>query len=165
MKTLPSWWCRFSLQYAALFLMTCAGGLLAYETLGEVISALYLLATLLAQVPLLIIAQMSRRWAMIGAVGLALAVVPYQLYLGIRFLRVDAEAKRIVAYAWGVQQAAGSFPATLNNYSFTDPGTKRFIQAYEVLPRTGDFVLTYRVGTESTSHWYSSDTGWGYYPD
>ena len=155
------WW----LSYGGVVLVTCAGALLAYETIGEVVMIGLLLVTLLSQVLLLYLARVSRRWALIGALVLAAAIVPYHAYLGLRLLRVRAEAQRIADYAYTVRQQTGQFPASLAEYYYTDHRAKPFIQDYQLFERTGEFTVTFCVGTVNTSHWYSSRTGWGYYPD
>lgn len=101
----------------------------------------------------------------VTCVVLAAAIIPYQLMLAKRLIDVQAEATRIVAFAYRAKADTGGFPADLSGYSFANPEVARFVQEYDRYRNTDGFQLLYRVGTESTSHWYSSKTGWGYYPD
>ena len=156
---------RFVFAYVSILTVTIAGALLAHETIGEIECGLYLVLILLAQIALLIVAQASRRWGLVGALVLAMLVVPYQTYLGVRLLRVRAEAERIVSFAYAHREQTGSFPPSLEAYTFTDPAARPFIQDYKLMPRGEEFILRFRVATGNTSHWYSDKVGWQYYPD
>ncbi len=143
--------------------LLCAS--LAFHTLGEVTSRFYFI---LVGLNLAFVILALRRWtaaAAIGAVVLAMAVLPYQLMLGDRLLRVQAEAAQIVSYAYEQKIATGQYPADLRGYEFHDPEMKPLIQEYRRDGTVGGFILAYRVGTESTSHLYSPQNGWTYYPD
>jgi hypothetical protein len=142
--------------------MYCAR--LAYETIGEVVSSLYFLMIGI-NVILVILAYRYRTLAAIGVILLAIAIIPYQLHLGDRLIRVQAEASRIVTFVYTERINAGSFPPTLDGYEFDDPAMEQYIQSYHVGEEGNEFSLFYRVGTENTSHFYMSQTGWGYYPD
>jgi hypothetical protein len=152
------------LLLAALVPLEIVCARFAYETLGEVTSSLYLLAVGLNLV-FILLAQRSRALAAVGIVLLALAIIPYQLLLGDRLLRLQDEAGRIVAYAYEEKIATGEYPPTLEAYTFHDPDVMPFIQRYDVEADGTGFTLAYRVGTENTSHTYISQTGWSYYAD
>jgi len=137
---------------------------LVHETIGEVTSSLYFLAVALNLV-FIVAALRYPRAAGLGALALALAIVPYQLVLGDRLLRVQQEASRIVAYAYEERLAAGAYPADLSDYGYHDPAMQKYIQRYAADDSAGGFFLAYRVGTENTSHTYTPENGWGYYPD
>lgn len=154
----------FLLLLALAIPLEIACAFLAYETLGEIHRGVYFLAIGL-NLAFVVVAFRYRMAAAIGVLVLALAIVPYQLRLGHRLLRVQAEAACIVGWAYDQKLAVGSFPANLSAYGFRDPATKRFIQSYGRSPDRGGFLLIYRVGTETTSHWYCPKDGWNYYPD
>ena len=137
---------------------------LAFETIGEIVSILYFFVIGL-NLLFIVLAFRCRTLAALGVVLLAIAIIPYQLYLGHRLLRVQAEASRIVSYVYEQKLDTGEYPPTLSNYKFHDPEMKQFIRSYSVEPDSSEFLLFYRVGTESTSHSYISEIGWGYYPD
>lgn len=80
-------------------------------------------------------------------------------------LRVQAEVTRIVAYAYETRAETDTFPNDLSAYTYRDPATAPFVQGYTLSENGHHFMIHYRIGTESTSHWYDSSTGWGYYPD
>ena len=56
-------------------------------------------------------------------------------------------------------------PPSLEDYEFRDPQMSQLIRSYHVEQDGNEFALFYRVGTDSTSHYYLSQTGWGYYAD
>ena len=97
----------------------------------------------------------SRKVALALALLLGLAIVPYQLVLVRRHSLVRAEAAQIVTYAYETKVSTGAYPASLDGYAFNRPATRKYIQGYHVGEHYGGFQVMYRVGTESTSHWYS----------
>jgi hypothetical protein len=154
----------FILLMAVIVPLEVVCAFLAYETLCEIASALYFLA-LGVNLLFVLLALRSRSLAALGAVVLALLIIPYQVLLGQRLLRVQAEAARIVAFVYEHRLNSGEYPPDLDGYVFNDPEMKKYVQAYSLDQSRGGFVLCYRVGTETASHWYDADNGWGYYPD
>lgn len=138
---------------------------LAFHTLGEVYQSLYFLVMIVLNLPFLILAFRSRTLAAIGIAVVALALIPYQFYLGYRLVRMQEETTRIVAYAYEHKASEGAYPADLAGYEFSDPALAAYVQEYFLSEDGADFMVRYRVGTVNTSHWYSSESGWGYYPD
>ena len=151
------------LLFASLIPLEIVSAFLAYETLGEITSGAYLLGVGL-NLPLLIFSWKKPLAGAIGGVVLAAAIIPYQVLLTKRLMDVQTEAVEIVTFVYRNKASTGSFPADLKDYTFSNPDLKQFIQSYRRF-NSDKFQLTYRVGTESTSHWYSSDSGWHYYPD
>ncbi len=137
---------------------------LAYETIGEVVSVMYFLAVGINLV-FIVLAVRNRTLAALGAVVLGLVIIPYQLVLGQRLLRVQAEAARVVSYVYEQRLATGEYPADLSNYEFHDSAMASYVQNYRPDETRGGFVFAYRVGTETTSHTYSPQDGWSYYAD
>ncbi|MFO1452546.1 MAG: hypothetical protein U1F61_30550 [Opitutaceae bacterium] len=154
----------FGLLLAVLIPLEWHCARLAFETMGEVASGLYYLALGLNLVPILL-SRRSVKWAGVGAFGLGLLVVPYQLQLGQRQARIQEEVTRIASYAHLVREKTGSYPSDLTRYSFHDLSVRPYLQAYRLRPKEGDFMVTFFVSTPNTSHWYSPVGGWGYYPD
>lgn len=149
-----------------LALLEAASVYVAYHTLGANPCLLYGLIVVAGNLGVLLLARRSRRTAAVAALLLALAVVPYQSALAARLHRVQAEAARIVSYAYERRLRAGAYPADLAGYAFQDAAMRPFTQGYQRdEAECGGFCLLYRVGTESTSHSYSPRNGWGYYPD
>ena len=137
---------------------------LAYETIGEIVSIVYFLAVGIYLV-FIVISVRYRTVAALGAMVLAFAIIPYQLILGQRLIKVQAEAARIVSYLYEQRLGIGEYPADLSSYEFHDPEMEKYVQNYRVDETRGGFILAYRVGTENTSHTYSPKDGWSYYPD
>jgi hypothetical protein len=137
---------------------------LAYETIGEVVSVIYFLAVGINLV-FIVLAVRNRTLAALGAVVLGLVIIPYQLVLGQRLIRVQAEAANVVSYVYEQRLASGEYPADLSNYEFHDSAMASYVQSYRPDETRGGFVLAYRVGTETTSHTYSPQDGWSYYAD
>jgi len=137
---------------------------LAEETLGFTDAMMYFWAIAL-NIPLVLLSFKTRKGAAVGIFLLGALIVTYQVYLGIRLLRVQNEAHLIVAYIYQQHARTGSFPENLNGYTFHDPAMREFVQEYTVLDPHADFRLMYRVGTEDTSHYYLAKLGWGYYDD
>ena len=156
----------FALIMAILIPLEVLCAYLAYETIGEIVSKLYFFAVAINLV-FILVAIRYRAVAALGAVALGLAIIPYQLVLGHRLLRVQVEAASIVGYVYDEKLQSGEYPADLSEFVFEDPAMERYVQAYRVDDSTDwdGFLLSYCVGTESTSHTYSPRHGWGYYPD
>jgi hypothetical protein len=131
---------------------------LAYHTIGEIVAATYVMLILVNLLPLAL-AFIAPRVARGGIILLALLIIPYQLFLGVRWWRVHSEAQRIVDYSHAQKLATGAYPLNLSGYTFRDAGVREFI-SYD-----GGTRVIYSVGTPSTSHWYEDDEGWLYYPD
>jgi hypothetical protein len=137
---------------------------IAFETIGELVSMLYFFAVAI-NLPLAVLAWKKPLMGAIAGCVLATAIIPYQVVLASRLVDVQAEATRIVAFAYRSKADTGIFPSDLSSYSFANPRVARFFQEYNHFRNPDGFQLVYRIGTESTSHWYSTKTGWGYYPD
>jgi hypothetical protein len=155
----------FALLFITLLPLEILCAFLAYETLGEIFSHLYLMGIILLHVPIIVLALRQPVVAAIGIVVLALLIIPYQVMLGHRLMQVQAETTQIVAYLYEQKAETGAYPANLSSYTFGDAALQTYIQRYQPGEMGKTFTVFYRVGTETTSHWYSSETGWGYYPD
>jgi hypothetical protein len=135
---------------------------LAYHTIGEIVSGIYF-ALLFANLVPTVAMFFSRRWALVTLLLIALLIVPYQAYLGVRWWRVHRESERIVAYVRSVVVSTGQPPSDLKGYTFRDAGAKDFI-AYTV--NGGMYQVNYFIGTGTTSHWWNPGAGkWQYYAD
>lgn len=140
---------------------------LAYHTIGEIISGLLILLIGLNLIPLTLhVARQPRAaWATLALV--ALLLVPYQVVLGARWLALHAEAEQIVAHAEQMRRETGSYPTNLAGYTFQNGSLRPYFTLYN--PQDGsdsEFLLSYSIGTPSTSHSYVAKTGtWFYYPD
>ena len=154
----------FAWLMTLLLLLELACGLLAYFTLGEVMSAFYILPISL-NLPFILLFLRQRRVALIGIVVLALLIIPVQIGLGIEVARVQVEASHLVTYIYSYRDQTGQYPANLDTYVFHDPAVRGHFGTYQRDNAPAGFVLYYWAGSATNSYWYSSHTGWGYYPD
>ncbi len=157
-------WVLFALLMITLILLEALCARLAYETLGEVMSTVYGLLVTLNLIPLVLFLR-HRTAATLIALALALVIIPYQLILADRLWRAQAEAERILAYAYEQRLNTGRYPPSLIEYNYRDQDMAAYVHEYQLDDMRGGFVLSYSVGTPTTSHTYSPATGWTYYPD
>ena len=137
---------------------------LAFHTIGEVLSWLYHIVVIwLNVIPIILYAVKFRKIAVVIILALALLLIPHQLFLGHRFIQLQDEAHAIVEYVYKTKVQTGSYPKDLSEYTFKNPHLEKYIQRYE--SRDNSFRLVYFVGDRGTSHSYSPDGGWFYYPD
>lgn len=136
---------------------------LAFHTIGEVVSGLYYFATWPNIIPILLYSVEFRKTALAIILAIALLIIPYNLFLGYRFIQLQKETKAIVEYVYEMKAQTGSYPKDLSGYEFKNPHLEKHIQRYDI--RGNEFTLSYYVGTTGTSHWYDSKDGWHYYPD
>ena len=136
---------------------------LAFHTIGEVVCVLYYFAIWSNIIPILLYAVDFRKIALVIILAIALLIIPYNLFLGYRFIQLQKEAKSIVEYVYEIKAQTGSYPKDISGYEFKNPQLEKHIQRYDI--RGNEFTLSYYVGTTGTSHWYNSAGGWDYYPD
>lgn len=138
---------------------------LAFETLGEVMSALYLFIITINIVPLLLLIVNKRRQLALGIIFLiGFVVIPYQFYLAQKLVSLKEEAANLTTYLYDQKKSTSVYPKDISGYLFTFPELKKnFNYSRE---SENQFSLYYYVGSQTTSHFYHSDTKkWGYYPD
>lgn len=146
----------------AMFAHVVAAGI-AYETFGEVYSFL-LYCCLFLYAPCLVGYFCGcRAGAAIAAMVLAMLFVPPQIALLWRHVSVRGEVARIVGYAEGLRRETGHFPRDLSGYGWTNASSKDYLK-YDY-PGNDDLMIYFWSGNRNASHWYSSSSGWGYYPD
>lgn len=151
-----------------------AAARVAWETLGEIESALYLGLVLLNLVPLAVYLvgttpidrpARARRLGWMGLGLLFLWIVPYQAYLAWWAVRLEREAARVVGWVYEQRLSEGAYPAGLEGY---EPRDARAFQELDYQPDPAsprEFVVSYSIGTRTTSHWYRPSSNWFYYPD
>jgi hypothetical protein len=137
---------------------------LAFHTIGEVLSWLYHVFVIwLNVIPMILYAVKFKKMAVSIILAIALLLIPYNLFLGYRFIQLQDEAHAIVEYVYKTKVQTGSYPEDLSEYEFKNPHLEKHIQRYE--SKDNSFRLLYFVGTRGTSHSYSPEGGWFYYPD
>lgn len=170
----------FGQLFVGLFIAESLCAILAYSTLGDLAGFAYVFGVILLNSIVVALSFRNRTAAVVGAVVVALLVIPYQVVLGHRWLIVQEEADRIVAYAYERRTSNGSFPADLSDYQFRNAYARTFIQGNYLVLRGNfatdeqgqiyyvegkGFELCYWVGIEGTPHCYTPATGWRYYSD
>lgn len=148
-----------------LVLLEGVSARVAFHTVGAVFSGLMFLAIALNAVPLVMYLAHRHLLATALALALGLMMVVPQVVLAERLYALQAEAARMVAYAYDTRAQTGAFPASLDGYTFADPGLAEHFHEYGTSEEQGGLYVSYWVSTPSTSHYYSVEHGWGYYPD
>lgn len=142
-----------------------AAAALAYHTIGEIDMAIVWLMAGWLNLPAAILYAFGLRRLAIGSLALvALLIVSPQVYLGVRWARVHAEALAIIDYLESVEDRSGRYPADLSGYRFHRPSVARLVH-YTAPGASGEYSIAYNVGTWTTAHSYSPADGWFYYPD
>ena len=113
----------------------------------------------------IIISIRSRILASLLTFILAMLIIPMQVYLGIKLYRLQVEAARVVTYAYEYKINNGQFPNNLSEYKFVDPDMKNFISLLLAGESKDVLVVNYWVISTDIGYWYSSESGWNYYPD
>jgi hypothetical protein len=136
----------------------------ALETQGEVMQAalFVVLCGNLLCVPWL---WRSPRVALIGLLVVGLLIIPYQVFLLDRLVRLNNEMIRLVDSRLRLRAEGKAIPATLDDFKFSDPKLRKFVWRYGVNDDCHEFWLEYFVVQPGITHSYSSDRGWFYYPD
>jgi len=150
----------FSLVVIEIF---CAK--LAFETLAEITSTLYFFIIAINIIPILLLVFNKQKHLAIGIILLiGFIIVPYQFYLGNKLISLKEEAANITAYLYEQKIDNAHYPKDLSGYTFAFTELKKNFNYNQTSDK--QFTLYYYVGTESTSHFYNSNTKkWGYYPD
>lgn len=140
-------------------------GKFAFETLGEITSAVYFFIIAINIIPIFLLILNKQKNLAIGIVLLIdLIIIPYQLYLGVKLVSLKEEAANLTAYLYEQKIDNNIYPKDITGYEFTFPELKKNFNYTQ--ESANQFTLYYYVGTEGTTHFYNSDTKkWGYYPD
>ncbi|MEM1451858.1 MAG: hypothetical protein AAF726_17850 [Planctomycetota bacterium] len=137
----------------------------AFHTLGEIDHMVVWSGVVAGNLFALALAAFRPRAGAIAAVLVGLAIIPQHLGLIRRHSLVRHEATRIVAFAYEAKARSGAFPEDLAEFEYERPSVARYVQHYGADEEAGGFMVTYCVGTPTTSHWYTPKGGWQYYPD
>ena len=157
--------------FALLLGVAAAAVLLAYYTVGEVRQcACYLVYGCIVPVAACYLVRPGRatRLAWAGTtLILTLLLVPPQVILVKRWINLRAEVRSISAWATQHQATFGQYPQSLTRYNWSRPAHRQRITWSTRVDVTGStqFTIGHWIQQPGISHWYSSDTGWGYYPD
>jgi|PlaIllAssembly_1097288.scaffolds.fasta_scaffold508346_2 hypothetical protein len=88
----------------------------------------------------------------------------WQAYQTRKWTVIHEEIIAIVQFAEGVKRDTGQYPQSLDSYTFRNARVKSHVYGFEP-EEAGGFRLTYFMNDPGIAYWYSSKTGFGYYPD
>jgi hypothetical protein len=132
-------------------------------TEGEVMQAVF---TLLvgAVAACILIGFYRRSTAMWFVVLLGGSLLLRQAYQTRKWAVIHEEIVRIARFAEDTKRTTGHHPTGLDGYTFQNPRVKRHIHGVNS-DETNGFVIIYFMNHPGINYWYSSKTGFGYYPD
>ena len=140
--------------------------LLRYNVLyteGEVMQGLFTLLVCLTLGSVLI--GFHRRviaaWCVVLLGG---SLLLWQTYQTRKWAMIHEEIVGVVRYVEETKTKTGRYPTSLEGYTFRRQWVKSHIYRAEREEADG-FRITYFMNDPGTSYWYSSKTGFGYYPD
>ena len=88
----------------------------------------------------------------------------WQTYQTRKWAVIHEDVVGIVRFIEEMKRETGQYPTNLDNYEFKRETVKPHI--YGLMPEERDGVrLLYFMNDASVMYWYSSNTGFGYYPD
>ncbi len=88
----------------------------------------------------------------------------WQSYQNRKWATIHEDIISIVPFAEELKNETGHYPASLDGYAFKNAGVKSHIYGF-VSDETNEFCVTYFMNDPGISYWYSSKSGFGYYPD
>ena len=140
--------------------------LLRYNVLyteGEVMQGLFtLLVGLVATCVLL--GFHSRRRAVWCVTLLGGSLLLWQTYQNRKWAMIHEDIVALVRLAEDSKSKTGHYPTGLEGYAFKNPRVRAHICDFGSDDRNG-FRITYFMNNPDITYWYSSKTGFGYYPD
>lgn len=139
---------------------------LSYNVLyteGEVMQGLF---TLLVGVvaACLLLGFRCRRTAMWCVTLLGGSLLLWQTYQTRKWAVIHEEIVEIVRFAEDSKSKTGHYPTGLEGYTFKNPRVKTHIDGVRS-DETNGFRISYFMNDPGITYWYSSKTGFGYYPD
>jgi hypothetical protein len=140
--------------------------LLSYSVIyteGEVTQGLFIMATWLTSAFLLIgfVRRQLAVWCILVVGGFLLL---WQASRVRTWAIVQEEVIGIVRHVESIKARTGEYPVNLDGYTFRNQSVRAHIYRLE-REEAGGFRLIYFMSNPGISYWYSSETGFGYYPD
>jgi hypothetical protein len=130
---------------------------------GEVMQGLFTLLVGLVAACVLI-GFHRRRTAICCVTLLGGSLLLWQAYQTRKWAVIHEEIIAIVRFAENSKSKTGNYPSSLKGYVFKNPRVRAHIYDVGLIDRS-EFRLTYFMNDPSITYWYSSKTGFGYYPD
>ena len=132
-------------------------------TEGEVMQGLF--TALVGLVAACVLLGFHRRKTAIWCVTLfGGSLLLWQAYQIRKWAMIHEVVVAIVRFAEETKSKTGSYPTNLEGYTFQNPQVRAHIAGLYFDETTG-FQLTYFMNDTGITYWYSSKTGFGYYPD
>lgn len=134
-----------------------------FYTEGEVMQGLFtLLVGLVAGC--ILIGFHRRTTAMWCVTLLGGCLLLWQAYQNRKWALIHEDIVAIVQFAEESKSKTGHYPSNLEGYTFKHAQVKAHIYGLRS-DETNAFWITYFMNDPGISYWYSSKTGFGYYPD
>ncbi len=140
--------------------------LLQYNVLyteGEVMQAMFTLLICLVGGSVLI-GFYRRRVALWCVTLLGGSLLIWQAYQSRKWAMIHEDIIAIVQFAEDSKTKAGYYPINLDGYTFKHAQVKAHIYGLGA-DETNGFRISYFMNDPGISYWYSSKSGFGYYPD
>lgn len=134
-----------------------------FYTEGEVMQGVFTLAVFLVAAFFLLgfYSRNAAFWC-ITAVGGSLLI--WQTYQTRKWAIIHEDIIPAVRFAEDSMRNTGRYPGSLDGYIFKDARVKKHIYGV-TSDETNGFRLTYFMNNPGITYWYSSRSGFGYYPD
>jgi hypothetical protein len=140
--------------------------LLHYNVLyteGEVMQGLFTLLICLVG-GFVLIGFYRRRAALWCVTLLGGSLMMWQAYQNRKWAMIHEDIIAIVQFAEESKAKAGYYPINLDGYTFRHGQAKSHIYGLSA-DETNGFQITYFMNDPGITYWYSSKSGFGYYPD
>ena len=92
------------------------------------------------------------------------SLLVWQAYQLRNWAMLHEEVVAIIQFAEDSKSKTGNYPGDLAGYSFKHEWVKPHILSPDT-NESGGFRITYFMNNTGITYWYSSKTGFGYYPD
>jgi hypothetical protein len=140
--------------------------LLRYNVLyteGEVMQALFTFLICLVAACILI-GFRRRKMAAWCITLLGGSLLVWQTYQTRKWAVIHEDIVAIVRFAEDSKNKTGHYPASLEGYTFKNSRVRSHIYQFGT-DEKGGFRIVYFMNDRGITYWYSSETGFGYYPD
>ena len=88
----------------------------------------------------------------------------WQAYQTRKWAVIHKEIVALVRFAEDSKSKTGHYPMSLKGYVFKNPRVMAHLHDFGLIDGS-EFRITYFMNDPSITYWYSSKTGFGYYPD
>lgn len=152
------------LAVASIFVISLS--LLRYNVIyteGEVMQGLFTLL-ILSVGGLVVIGFRSRKLALWCVTLLGGSLLIWQAYQSRKWAMIHEDIIAIVQFAEEAKAKTGDYSTNLSGYTFKHAQTRSHLYKLSA-DETNGFQITYFMNDPGITYWYSSRSGFGYYPD